>query len=86
MNIIEKPLGNQRQGAVVEVTLQGTESDVFLVDTLNLSKFKRGQDFRYSGGHYNSSPVRLAIPSAGTWTAVVVPGGGSVSASFRMVA
>ena len=85
MRYLAFPVGAVGPPAVVEVTLSGSESDVFLVDSLNLSKMKRGESFRYTGGHYRQSPVRLAVPSNGHWTAVVIPAG-QVSASARLVA
>lgn len=87
MNFLEFPLHHQNAGAAVEVTLQGVESDVFLVDNANLSNFKRGGQFSYLGGHYNKSPAVLRVPSGGTWTVVVIPGsGGSVKAACRVIA
>jgi Domain of unknown function (DUF1883) len=73
--------------SVVEAVLEGVESDVFLVDGANLSSFERGTQFRYTGGHYQRSPVRLAVPSGSGWTVVVIPGaGGTVRASVRVLA
>jgi len=86
INYLSFPVGQARAGAVVEVALSGCESDVFLVDDFNLAKFQRRQSFRYTGGHYNRSPVRLAVPSSGRWTAVVIPTGGRVDATARLVA
>lgn len=87
MNFIEFPLNYQSAGTAIEVTLRGVESDVFLVDNVNLSSFKRGGQYRRYGGHYKHSPVVLGVPSSGTWTAVVVPGlGGRVEASVRVLA
>jgi hypothetical protein len=87
MNYLKFPLDYQTTGAIVQTTLEGVESDVFVVDAPNLSSFERGGNFRYVGGHYTSSPVRLVIPSPGTWTVVVVPGtGGTVSAGVKIVA
>lgn len=84
MNYLKFPLGTVGPGTVVEVTLSGVESDVFLVDTANLAVLQRGGQFRYTGGHYKSSPVRLGVSHHADWTAVVVPGaGGTVRASVR---
>jgi Domain of unknown function (DUF1883) len=77
-------LSHQDRGAVVEVSLAGSASDVFLVDSMNFSKFERGATFTYFGGHYDRSPVVLQVPSPGTWTAVVIPQGGSVRAGAKI--
>jgi Domain of unknown function (DUF1883) len=77
-------LGHQGSGAAVEVVLRGVASNVFLVDNLNLLKLERGGQFTYYGGHCDSSPVRLRVPSSGMWTAVVVPIGGYVEASVSV--
>jgi hypothetical protein len=87
MNFLKFPLNHQSAGAVVEVTLSGVESDVFLVDPPNLAAMEGGRQFSYHGGHYKQSPVRLVVPHSGIWTAIVVPGaGGTVHASARIVA
>lgn len=86
MNFLKFSLHHQNAGAVVEVTLSGVESDVFLVDEINLRQFEGGSSFRYTGGHYKGSPVRLRVPSSGSWTAVVVPSpGGTVRAQARVI-
>jgi len=86
LQFIKFPLSNQEAGAIVEVTLSGVESDVFLVDPSNLRALENGQEFKYHGGHFKQSPVRLSVPGTGDWTAVVVPGaGGRVNASVRVV-
>lgn len=56
MNFLKFPLHDQRAGATATVTLDGVESDVFLVDGANLRAFERGRDFHYHGGHFNQSP------------------------------
>jgi hypothetical protein len=87
MNFLKFPLHHQVAGAVVQVTLSGVESDVFLVDEINLRQFEqRGSGFSYTGGHYKGSPVRLRVPSSGLWTAIVIPSpGGTVRASVRVI-
>lgn len=87
MQFLKFPLGQLVSGAVVEVVLRGVESDVYLADDPNLRKLERGDlnGFRGYGGHYRQSPVRLGVPSSGTWTAVVIPIGGRVEASVRVI-
>jgi hypothetical protein len=86
MNYIKIALRWQSQGSVVIVTLIGVESDVFLVDQPNLSAFESGASFHYHGGHVKSSPVRIAVPTTGDWTVVVIPGaGGAVQAEARVI-
>ncbi len=45
MNYLRLPLGYQNAGAVFQTTLSGVESDVFLVDSHNLSNFENGRPF-----------------------------------------
>lgn len=85
MNYLKFDLHQQNSGAVVEVRLSGVESDVFLVDSGNLRSFEGGGRYQYYGGHYKASPVRLRIPTPGHWTAVVIPKGGRVDASVRVL-
>ena len=86
MNYLKFPLNHQVSGTVVEVTLRGVESDVFIVDDINLQQLERGGSFSYHGGHYKGSPVRLPVPSSGRWTAVVIPSpGGTVQATARVI-
>jgi hypothetical protein len=86
MQFLKFPLGHLGSG-VVEVVLRGVESDVYLADDSNLRKLERGDlsGFRGYGGHYQQSPVRLSVPSSGTWTAVVIPTGGRVEASVKVI-
>jgi hypothetical protein len=42
MEFLKSAFGYQRAGSVVVVKLDGTASDVFLVDDLNLRKLERG--------------------------------------------
>lgn len=85
MNYLRFPLHHQTAGTIITIQLRGVESDVLLVDTLNLSRFQRGDSFRYHGGHYRRSPVRLTVPTTGEWTAVVIRVGGRVEASVSTI-
>jgi hypothetical protein len=85
MNFLKFDLGQQNAGAMAIATLSGVESDVFIVDSLNLTNFEQGRSYNYHGGHYNQSPIRLQVPSSGHWYLVVVPIGGSVRAEVEVL-
>lgn len=83
----EFPLGHRNQGDVAEVTLSGNAVNVLLVDSVNLSAYKRGAQYQYYGGHYTQSPVHLSVPHSGVWHVVVDHGGyrGHTTASVRVL-
>jgi hypothetical protein len=86
MQFVKFDLNNVKAGSVVEVTMSGVESDVFLVDSTNFTAMQGGRNFEYFGGHFKKSPARISVPRAGNWIAVVVPGsGGKVTASARVI-
>lgn len=68
-------LGHQDSGAVVRVDLEGNAANVRLMDSSNYHSFKRGDQHRYFGGHYDRSPVMLQVPNADRWYVVVDYGG-----------
>lgn len=80
-------LGYQKRGETVKVTLTGNAANVQLMDSSNLSNYKAGRRYRYTGGHAKRSPVLLQIPSTGNWHVVIDTGGhrGTVRSSVSMV-
>jgi hypothetical protein len=86
MNFLHTDIGNQSPGALVTVTLRGTEANVLLLDTVNFQSYKASRGYHYTGGHYKQSPVRLRVPHSGRWHVVVDLGGaaGSVNASVAV--
>lgn len=85
MNYLHWDFTGLKRGAVATVTLTGVESDVMLMSPSNYSRFRRNDRFEYYGGHYKKSPVRLVVPSSGSWYLVVIPGpGGRVRASVSI--
>jgi len=80
-------LGQRRRGEVVEVVLQGSAANVRLLDSSNLSRYKKGDRHKYYGGLAKQSPVRLQIPSSGHWYVTVDMQGlrGSVRSSARVL-
>ena len=88
MEFLDSDLASLSAGAIVTVTLRGTEANVMLIEHRNLAKYKSGLGgFQYVGGHYNQSPVVLAIPHDGHWHAIVDLGGaaGEVRASVEVL-
>lgn len=86
-NFLQTDLGHRQRGDVVEVTLSGSAANVRLLDSSNLSRYRRGLDHRYHGGLARQSPIRLAIPSSGTWYLVVDMQGlrGTTRSSVRVI-
>lgn len=80
-------LGHAERGSVVEVSLQGSAANVRLMDSSNFSSYKAGRNHRYQGGLAKSSPVRLSIPSSGTWHVTVDMQGlrGTVRSGIRVI-
>jgi len=75
-----------RAGAIVEVTLD-QQANVRLFDLTNYSRFKGGQQCRAYGGRALRSPLRLQVPSSGTWYVVIDLGGhgGTIRHSVRII-
>jgi hypothetical protein len=86
MQFIQHSLGHVQQGSVVEITLSAA-ANVRLMGSSDLSNFKQGRAHRYIGGLARKSPVRLTVPSTGTWYATVDMQGlrGSVRSSARVI-
>lgn len=68
-------LGRQPAGATVTVRLTGKAGNVILLDEENFARYRASQGFRYAGGHYHHSPVRLEVPADGVWYLVLDLGG-----------
>lgn len=78
---------NLNADEAVRIELQGTQSNVFLLDSGSFSAFKSGRSFHYTGGLALKTRVFLQPPHAGQWHVVVQPpAGGRIRASFHVVA
>jgi len=77
---------NADSGDIVEVTLD-SQANVRLLDSINFSRFQRGQQHQCRGGRALKSPFRLGVPSSGHWHVVVDLGGyaGRVKAGVRVI-
>lgn len=64
----------------VEVELKHA-ADVFLVDSANYRKLKANESFKYFGGHYTQTPVRITVSGIGRWY-LIVRGGGQYKYRF----
>lgn len=86
MNYLDFDLGSCSAGSTVLVELTGVESDVILLSSVDVNRFKARQRVTYFGGHTNKSPVRLGVPSDGHWHVIIVPGpGGTVRAKAQVL-
>jgi len=86
VNFLHSDLGHRRQGDVLEVTLTAG-ANVRLLDSSNFQRYRRQDRHQYYGGLAQRSPVRIPIPRAGHWHAVVDTQGlrNSTRASFRVI-
>ncbi|RZT17943.1 uncharacterized protein DUF1883 [Mycobacterium sp. BK558] len=71
MQHLKFDVGYQSAGAVVRVTLEGTEANVRLVDSFNYREYAAGRRHQCVGGHYKSSPAVLTVPHAAHWYVAV---------------
>lgn len=80
-------IGDQRAGATVRVSLQGSAANVMLVDSTALSQYRRGGRYTYYGGQATRSPVVLRVPRRAHWHVVIDLGGsrGSVQSAVEVV-
>ena len=88
MNHTHYNLGALKKGSVVEVILEGSAANVYLLDTLNYKKYTKRERFMGVGGYQKSSPVRLQAPATAQWhVAVDLPAGskGTVKSSYRLL-
>lgn len=88
MRFIHTDLGQRTRGDVVQATLRGSQANVLLLDSSNLSAFRNGRRFRGVGGLATTSPVHLTIPRTGRWHGVAyLPAGsrGRVRVGFRVM-
>jgi hypothetical protein len=70
MNFTSYDFGHSHQGDVIEVKISAN-ANVRILDATNFRAYSEGRPYRYLGGHYRQSPVRLAVPYSGHWHAVV---------------
>jgi hypothetical protein len=75
-----------QSGDTVQAFLRGSPANVLVMDDLNLQKYLSGTEFKYYGGYYTRSPVRIR-PPAGTWNVVINLGAsaGSVTAVVNVL-
>lgn len=69
-------------GSVVEATINRTANVLLLTDA-EYANFQQGNAYRYHGGHYLTSLIRIAVPYNASWHVVIFPG--PVTASVRVI-
>ncbi len=72
--MIQIPYAESNGFLSVEVQLKYA-ADVFLVDRTNYQRYCSGQNFKYFGGHFTKTPVRISVKGAGRWYLIVRGGG-----------
>ncbi len=87
MRFTHYKLGHITANSVVEVTLQGSAANVRLMNQSDFNNYKARRRHRYHGGLAKKSPVRLRVPSSGTWHVTVDMQGlrGSVRSGIRVI-
>ena len=87
MNFSHYVLGHVKGGSVVEITLQGSAANVRLMNSSNFNSYKAGRRHHYYGGLAKRSPVRLRVPSSGSWHVAIDMQGlsGSVRSAVRVI-
>ena len=60
-------LGHVDSGSVIEIILRGGAANVRLMNSSDFNNYRAGRRYRYHGGLATKSPVRLSVPSSGTW-------------------
>lgn len=80
-------LGEQRGGAVIEITLSAI-ANVRLMNSTNFERFTETLKHQFLGGVAKKSPIRLSIPESGHWHLVVDMEGhtGMAESSVRAIA
>ena len=86
MNFLQSDLGQVGAGTAVEFGLNG-RAFVRLLDSSNFSAYRSGRRYTFYGGEAIRTTVRLSVPHAGHWHAVVDLNGhpGSVRASINVL-
>ena len=87
MQFTKYDLGHLDKGRIVEITLSGNAANVQLLDSINLSNYTNGRNYRYIGGLATKSPVRLATTHSAHWYVAIDLRGlrGSVRSSVRVL-
>lgn len=87
MNFQKYDLGNLDRGRVVEITLSGNAANVQLLDSTNYSNYKNGRKYRYVGGLFTRSPIRLQTTHSSHWYVTIDLRGlkGTVRSSARVL-
>ena len=65
---------NLEPSDVVEVEINKA-ANVQLMDYTNFQNYKNGRRYKYYGGYFRESPVRISVPHSGHWHLVVDLGG-----------
>ena len=55
------------------------QCNIMLTNDLNFRKYKSGQAFKYSGGHFKMLPAKIVAPETDHWNITIDLAGGSAT-------
>lgn len=76
MQFVYHDLGHRKVGEIIEVTLSA-RANVRLMDSSNMSMYRRGRRHTFYGGQMTRSPARLPVPRSAHWHVAIDLGGNS---------
>lgn len=68
--------GNFRKGDILIITVD-RRVNIYLVDSINFQRYKKGNIFEYYTSQSSSSPYNITVPSTGYWYIVLDLDGGT---------
>lgn len=72
-----------KDGQAVRVDCD-TQCNLMLTDDSNFNSYKRGQGFRYYGGHFKMFPAIVRPPHGGYWNVTIDVAGASANIRYSM--
>lgn len=71
VNYMKIPYCDNNGGNLSVIVRLRHAANVYLVDETNLHLKQSGQNFKYYGGYYTKTPVRITVSDLGRWYLIV---------------